>query len=299
MTNSATKSRFLDPSALAKLANLPLVARRVVEGFLSGRHKSPFHGFSVEFLDHRPYAAGDELRAVDWKVVARTDRYFVKRFEQETNLRATLALDISRSMAFGKGVDKLNYGGMLSAALAYLLLRQNDAVGLALFDANICDLLPPRAHPTQFARVVERLDGIQVGGASNVANALHQLADRVRRRGLIVVISDFIDNVEQIADALEHFRHNGHDAIVFQVLSDTELTLPFDRRSEFHESETGLVLTADPGPLRQRYLEKVTAFTQSLRAECLGRKIGYELMNTQRPYDAALAAFLDKRARLG
>lgn len=291
---------YFDPAGLARVGNLPLVARQIVEGFVGGCHRSPYHGFSVEFLDHRQYAPGDELRSVDWKVVARTDKYFVKRFEQETNLRTTILLDCSKSMAFaGKDISKLRFGSLLAAALTYLLLRQNDAVGLGIFDETLREFLPARAHPTQFGRLLERLENVKATEATNIAGVLHQIAERIRRRGLVIVISDLLDDIDAIADSLQHFRHRRHEVIVFHVLDDVELTFPFDRAAEFRDTEGGGRLTANPASLRKQYLERISAFTNRMRLECLKRKIGYELLNTSQPYDRALAAYLDKRARLG
>jgi uncharacterized protein (DUF58 family) len=189
------QSRFLDPVGLARVGNMELVAKQVVEGFLTGRHRSPYHGFSVEFLDHRAYTPGDDLRSIDWKIVARSNKYYVKLFEDETNLRAYILLDCSRSMAFKSGeMDKLNYGAHLAAALTYLLIRQNDSVGLITFDTQVRDFIPPKAHPSQFRRILDSLDGIQPGGETDVGVVLHDVAQRIKRRCLVIVISDMLDS---------------------------------------------------------------------------------------------------------
>jgi uncharacterized protein (DUF58 family) len=295
-----TNNRFLDPAGLARVGNLELVARQVVEGFITGRHRSPFHGFSAEYLDHRAYTPGDELATLDWKIVARTDKYYVKLYEEETNLRAYILLDCSRSMAFSSGsVDKLTYGSYLAAALTYLLLRQNDAVGLVLFDNDVRHYLPPRAHPTQFRRVLDFLDQQTSRGDTDVGQVLHRVAERIRRRGLVIVISDLIDNEAQIANGLQHFRHNHHEVLVFHVLDDAELTFPYDRLTRFKDMEGAARVVANPKSLRRRYLARMQAFTDTLRASCFERKISYHLTNTQQPYDVALAEYLDTRNRLG
>jgi len=291
---------YLDPEGLARVGNMELVARQVVEGFLAGRHRSPYHGFSVEYLDHRAYTPGDDLRTIDWKILARTDKYHVKLFEDETNLRAYILLDCSRSMAFQNGpVSKLAYGAYLTAALSYLLLRQNDAVGLVLFDQEIRHYLSPRARPTQFRLILDLLENSEPRGDTDVGSVLHQVAERIKRRGLVIVISDLLDKEANIANGLQHFRHNKHEVIVFQVLDDAELTFPYDRLTRFKDMEGAGRLVANPKSLRSRYLARLHAFTEGIKAACLERGIGYNLANTKEPYDASLAAYLEQRARLG
>lgn len=219
--------RYFDPQGLARVGHMELVARQVVEGFLTGRHRSPYHGFSVEYLDHRAYTPGDDLRSLDWKILARTGKYCSKLFQDETNLRAHILLDCSRSMAFQSGdLSKLAYGSYLAAALTYLLLRQNDAVGLVLFDRTIRQQVPPRARPTQFRRVLDLLEHAEIGGDTDVGGILHQVAERIRQRGLIILISDLIDDEAAIANGLQHFRHRHHEVIVFHVLDDAGAQLP-------------------------------------------------------------------------
>ena len=293
-------STFFDPAGLARLGSLDLVAKQVVEGFLTGRHRSPYHGFSVEYLDHRHYSPGDDLRAMDWKMLARSDKYQIKLFEDETNLRAYILLDCSESMAFKSGeIDKLSYGAYLASALTYLLIRQNDAVGLVLFDKEVRQYIPPKAHPTQYRRILQALDGIKSGGETDVGAVLHEAAERTKRRGLIIVISDLIDNEESIASGLQHFRHNNHEVIVFHTLDDAELTFPYDRLTRFKDMEGAGRVTANPKSLRRRYLERIQAFTEKIKHDCFERKISYNLASTTEPYDRFLAAYLDKRSRIG
>jgi len=293
-------NRYLDPEGLARVGNMELVAKQVVEGFITGRHRSPFHGFSAEYLDHRAYAPGDQIDTIDWKLLARTDKYYVKLYEDETNLRAHILLDCSNSMAFKSGsLDKLSYGAYLAAALSYLMLRQNDAVGIVLFDHEVREYIPPRAHPTQFRRILDLLDGIQPRGDTDVGAMLHDVAERIRRRGLVIVISDLLDNEEKIANGLQHFRHNHHELIVLHTLDDAELTFPYDRLTRFKDMEGAGRVVANPKSLRTRYLARINAFTERMKAECFQRKISYHLTNTKEPYAACLAEYLDKRARLG
>jgi uncharacterized protein (DUF58 family) len=292
--------RFLDPAGLARIGNMELVARHVVEGFLTGRHRSPYHGFSVEYLDHRAYTSGDDLRTLDWKILARSDKYQVKLFEDETNLRAYILLDCSNSMAFASGqLSKLSYGCYLAAALTYLLLRQNDAVGLLLFDTQVRRYVPPRAHPTQFRRLLQSLDTVTAGGETNLGDVLHEAAERTGRRGLIIVISDLIDDERQVAGGLQHFRHHKHDVLVFQVLDEAELSFPYDRLAQFRDLEGGGRVVAHPNNLRGSYQARMKRFLEHLRHACFERRISYNLANTREPYDKFLAAYLDKRARMG
>ena len=297
---------YLDPAGLARIGNLELIAKQVVEGFLTGKHRSPYHGFSVEYLDHRSYTPGDEMRMLDWKVLARTDKYYVKLYEDETNLRATILLDCSKSMDFGKGgeasdqgLSKLQWGSYLAAALAYLLIRQNDAVGLMLFDTKVRTYIPPKAHPTQYRRILDALDGVECGGETDCGSVLHEAAERMKRRGLVIVISDLIDNEDSVASGLQHFRHNNHEVIAFHTLDDAELNFPFERITRFQDMEGSGRVVVNPNSLRKKYLERMKAFTQRLEDDCHERKISYNLANTKEGYSKHLAAYLDKRHRLG
>jgi len=293
-------NRYFDPATQARVGKLELVARQVVEGFLSGRHRSPYHGFSAEYLDHRAYTPGDEIAAIDWKVLARTDKYYVKLFEDETNLRATLLLDCSKSMAFQSGeFSKLEFGCYLAAALTSLLLRQNDSVGLVTFDTGIRQYLPPQAHPSQFRRVLEALDGTASEGDTDVGKTLHEVAERIRRRGLVIILSDLLDDPQHIAAGLQHFRHNRHEVLVFHILDDAELTFPYQRLTRFQDMEgTGRVVV-NPQSLRQQYLDRMQRYIETIQASCFERKISYHLARTSQAPAAVLAEFLDRRSRLG
>jgi uncharacterized protein (DUF58 family) len=292
--------RYLDPDALARMGSLELVARRVVEGFLAGRHRSPYHGFSVEYLDHRAYSPGDEIRSLDWKLLARTDKYYIKLFQDETNLRAHVLLDCSRSMGFASGgLSKLAYAGYLAAALSYLMLHQNDAVGLVLFDSEVRQYLEPRARSTHFHRILDLLDQPTAGGDTDVGVVLHQVAARIRRRGLVILLSDLLDDVRSIVSGLQHFRHDGHEMIVFQILDGAELTLPHDRPVRFRDMEGPGHLVANPGAVRAAYLRRLNHFLETLRTACAEADVTYRLADTRQPYDAFLAAYLDKRSRMG
>jgi uncharacterized protein (DUF58 family) len=293
-------NRYFDPEGLSRVGNMELVARQVVEGFLTGRHRSPYHGFSVEYLDHRAYSPGDDIRALDWKLLARTDKYHVKLFEDETNLRAYILLDCSASMTFKSGgLSKLEYGSYLAAALSHLMLHQNDAVGLVLFDDEVRHYLTPRARPTQFRLILESLENPPVHGDTNVGAILHEVAERIKRRGLVIVISDLIDDEAKIANGLQHFRHNRHEVVVFQVMDDAELTFPYDRITRFKDIEGAGRVVTNPNSLRARYLARINAFTDTVKAACFERGISYNLVNTKQPYDMFLASYLEKRSRMG
>jgi len=292
--------KYFDPEGLARAGHMELVARQVVEGFLTGRHRSPYHGFSVEYLDHRAYSPGDDPRAIDWKILARTDKYHVKLFEDETNLRAHLLVDCSKSMAFQSGgVSKLTYASYLAAALSYLMLHQNDAVGLVLFDSEIRQYLPPKARKTQFRRILDLLDHSYSKEDTDVGAVLHDVAERIPRRGLVIVLSDLIDDEAKVAGGLQHFRHNNHEVIVFHVMDDAELTFPYDRLTRFKDMEGVGRVTANPKSLRNRYLTRIGQWLDALKTACFERNVGYNLANTKEPYDQFLAAYLEKRSRLG
>jgi uncharacterized protein (DUF58 family) len=297
---TTVSQRYFDPEGLARIKNMELVARQVVEGFLTGRHRSPYHGFSVEYLDHRSYTPGDDLRALDWKILARTDKYHVKLFQDETNLRAHLLLDCSKSMHFASGeLSKLAYGSYLAAALGYLMLQQNDAVGLGLFDTQLRHYLPPKARKTQFRRILELLDHPLGQEDTDVGAVLHDVAERIPRRGLVVLVSDFIDEETNIASGLQHFRHNNHEVVAFHVMDDAELNFPYDRLTRFKDMEGHGRLTANPRALRNRYLARINEFVENMKAICFERNVSYNLVNTKEPYAQFLAAYLEKRARLG
>src|SRR5436305_5167738 len=295
--------RYLDPDGLARVGNMELVARQVVEGFLTGRHRSPYHGFSVEYLDHRAYAPGDDLRTIDWKILARTDKYHVKLFQDETNLRANILVDCSRSMSFTsdekKYPTKLAYANFLAAALAHLMLKQNDAVGLVLFDSEVREYLPPKARPTQFRRILELLDHSHSREDTDVGAVLHDIAERIHRRGLVIVISDLIDDEAKLASGLQHFRQNNHEVIVFHIMDDAEMTFPYDRLTRFKDMEGVGRVTANPKSLRNRYLARIGQWLDALKTACFERSVSYNLANTKEPYDQFLAAYLEKRSRLG
>ncbi|MEE9162476.1 MAG: DUF58 domain-containing protein [Candidatus Neomarinimicrobiota bacterium] len=291
---------YLTPDIVSRLDNLSLRARLVVEGFIIGLHRSPYHGFSVEFAEHRAYGAGDEIRHVDWKLFAKTDRYYVKQFEEETNLKSYLLVDQSRSMAFASGgVSKLSYAQTLAASLSYLMLKQQDAIGLALFDSEIRHYLAPRARPSHLNTILGAMSEMQPGEETSIAPVLHQLAESIVKRGLIVLISDLFDDPDEILQGLKHFRHKRHEVIVFHILDPQELAFSFSSRTRFKDMETGQVITTEPWHIRQAYQERMERFIDTYRTRCGQQRIDYLQISTDRPLDLALSEYLLKRRRVG
>lgn len=298
MPPSARERQFLDPAVVARLSNLELKARTVVEGFLSGLHRSPFKGFSVEFAEYRQYIPGDDLSTIDWKVYARSDRHYVKKFEEETNLNCHVMLDISGSMAYGsRGITKYEYGQCLAASLAYLMNRQRDGVGLAAFDERIVTMLPASARPGHLSAMLVTLDRLQLGTETNVSKPLHQLADSLSKRGMVVLISDLLDDPERVIRGLKHFRFRGTDVIVFHVLDPDELAFPFQRATRFEDMETRDEVLAQPVLVREHYLKAIGGLIERYKQELGAAGIDYQLLTTDQPLELALLAYLSTRGR--
>lgn len=278
---------------------MELRAQAVVEGFIAGLHKSPYRGFSVEFAEYREYAPGDDIRHIDWKVFARTDRYYVKEFEEETNLQCHILLDKSASMAYqSSGVSKLDYASYLAASLAYFISRQHDGVGLISFDNKMVDYFPPKSKPAHIHTIMTELENITPGNETDMGKPLHEIADMISRRGMVIIISDLIDEPENTMDALKHFRFKGHDLLVFQVMDPDELTFPFTDTVKFEDSETSEEITIVPTVIKDGYMEAINTFIDDNRSGCLNVQADYLLLNTADPLDEALFAYLAKRSRM-
>ena len=298
MTPIARERAFLDPAVVARLGTLELKARTIVEGFLSGLHRSPFKGFSVEFAEYRQYIPGDDLSTIDWKVYARSDRYYVKKFEEETNLDCHVMLDVSGSMAYGSGaMTKFEYGACLAASLAYLMNRQRDAIGLMAFDERIVGMLPASARPGHLRSVLVTLDRLVLGKETNVSKPLHQLCDALTKRGMVVLISDLLDDPEAVVRGLKHFQFRGCDVIVFHVLDPDELEFPFDRATRFEDLETAEEVMAVPGIVREHYLKEIGGLIDRYKRELGAAGIDYTLLPTSQPLELALLAYLSTRSR--
>jgi uncharacterized protein (DUF58 family) len=294
----AGPARYLDPAVLARIGSLELKARTVVEGVLSGLHRSPRRGFSVEFAEYRQYLPGDALATIDWKVYARTDRHVVKKFEEETNLDCHLLVDVSGSMAYGSHVvTKRDYACYLAASLAFLMHRQRDAVGLIAFDEAIVQRVAPSARAGHLRTVLLAIERLPAGARTNVAKPLADLAKVLAKRGLVVVISDLLDDPASVIRGLRQFRQRGTDVVVFQVLDPQELTFRFDDAARFRDVESAHEVFADPAAVRGRYLQAVAGMTDTYRRELGGAGIDYHLLDTSRPLDLALTSYLNARGR--
>lgn len=295
---SQDAANFLDPSVLAGIDNLELRARVAVEGFLSGLHRSPHRGFSVEFNDYRQYQRGDDLRHVDWKLYARSEKFYIKQYEDETNTRCMLALDTSASMAYGsKGLSKLDYAISVASALAYFIMRQRDAVGLLTYDDKLRDFLPARARQPHLMQLLRVLSQVQPGQQTDATKPLGDLAATLTKKSLVLLISDLLQGEEATLATLRNLRAMGHDVIVLHVMDDSELHFNFDESSEFIDSETGEAFITTPASVREAYLDNVNRFLDDCKKQCQRAGVDYCLLNTSEPIDAALAAFLSKRAR--
>lgn len=292
--------KYLKPEVISRLSNMDLRARLVVEGFITGLHRSPYHGFSVEFAEHRQYMPGDEIRHVDWKVYAKTDRYYVKQFEEETNLKAYILLDCSASMGYKTtSISKFEYASYLAAALAHLMIKQRDAVGLVAFDEKIRYNLPPRSMKSYLHQILQHLERTKPAELTNVSQTLHQMAEQIKRRGLIILLSDLMDNPADILSGLKHFRHRNHEVIVFHILDPAEMTFNFKHDSVFIDLETEEKLNTQPWHIRKDYLQKLQQFIQKYKNVCRENNIDYVLMDTAQDFDKALFEYLVKRKRIG
>jgi len=288
---------YFDPQVLASISNLYLRARWVVEGIMSGVHRSRAKGFSVEFEEHREYSPGDEIRRIDWKALGKFDRYFIKEYEDETNLRAYLLLDTSGSMDYASnGVTKFDYGCTLAASLAYLILKQQDAAGLVTFSNRIESFIPPKAKRDYLTQILHALENRGPGGETNVSRILEEIAGQIKRRGLVILVSDLLDDPEPILKGLRLFRFKGNDVIVFHLLDQAELDLPFDGNILFEDLEqANLKVVADPRAIRKTYQEVVREFVSDMRKQCRDNAIDYQLISTSTPLDQALASYLSWR----
>ncbi|MFH1377911.1 MAG: DUF58 domain-containing protein [Planctomycetota bacterium] len=302
---------YLDPKTIAKADRLQLAARSIVEGFLSGSHQSPFYGYSVEFAQQREYSPGDDIRHLDWKAYAKTDRYYIKQYEEETNYRAMILLDASESMAYAGskavGLDmkpktrltKFQYGAFIAASLAYLMTRQGDAPGIALFRDGVVDQLPPSASPGQLRNIMEVLSRAEVTGRGEFSKCFSDIAGGLRTRGLVIVISDLFNDSDAVISGLKRVRQRRHETIVFQTLDNDELEFPFQDLTQFIGLEDGGQLNADPRAVRSRYLSEFNAFLSAIRKGCHNAGVSHQIADTAHPLDAMLSAYLARRSGKG
>ena len=291
-------TNYLDPKVLAKVTKLELRARLVVEGFVSGMHRSPYRGYSVEFAQHREYVPGDDIRFLDWKILGKSDRFYIKEFEEETNLRAHLFVDQSESMAYGHedGLTKFDYGATAAAALAFLVQQQSDAVGLGLFDETVVRTVPPSNTRASLGNIFRCLEQASPSSKTSIGTALHELASAVPQRGLVMLFSDLFDRPEAVLKGLREISRRGHDVMMFHVLDRDEVEFPFERMTMFEGMEAMPELLADPRSLRDAYLQEIDAFQQEIRRGCLAQRIDYIKLVTDQPLDVVLSSYLAARA---
>ncbi len=296
--------RFIDPEVLSRISGMELRARTVVEGFLSGLHRSPYRGFSIEFAEYRQYAPGDDPRHIDWKVFGRTDRYYVKEYEDETNLACSILLDLSGSMSGSRGkglpearVSKFDYARYLMASLAYFIFQQRDAVGFTAFDERVRLEIPAKFRPGHLYNLLVELEGLQPGaGRAMNLEILHQAAESMRRKGMVIFISDFFCDLEPLFNAFEHLRFRGHDVLVFQIVEEREVNFDFTRLTRFEGLEGEGIRLGLPQDVRAQYLKNLNAHLEALRSSCGVNRIDYALLKTSQPLDFALHAYLAARS---
>lgn len=294
----SSPASYLDPRVLASLSGLDLQARMVMEGFVAGMHKSPFHGFSVEFAEHREYVPGDDVRHVDWKVWSKTDKYYLKQYEEETNLLTYLLLDTSESMGYASqgNVTKLQYAQFVAASLAYMVLQQQDSVGLATFDEKVRRYLRPSGQPSHLKELFHLMDASPAGEKSDLAAIFHDLAERFKKRGVVVVLSDLFDEPDKILQGLRHFRHRRHEVIVFHILDPAEIDFPFRNTTLFKGLEGLPEILTEPHSLRRAYQEELGAFLTELRRGCQAVDIDYVPLRTDQSLDGPLSSYLASRS---
>lgn len=289
--------QYLDPSVVSKLASLELKAKTVVEGFMVGLHKSPYHGFSVEFSEHRPYMQGDQLKDIDWKIYGKSDRYYIKQYEEETNLTAHIFLDISKSMKFGseENLSKLEYGKILAASLAYLLIQQQDAVGLGLYSEKIESFLPPKSTRVYLQNILKSIHNAEGSSKTNTAASLESMSDKIKRRGMVILISDFFDDISSILNVLKKLYYQKNDVLVFQILDPLEESFAFDRNAVFVDMETNEEITTQPYQIQRAYKEAFGEYLSRLKKGCLNYGIEYNLLTTSESFETALLSFIKRR----
>lgn len=301
MTKQKTDyKKFLEPEYISKIKTLQLKARAVVEGFMVGLHKSPYHGFSVEFSQHRPYMQGDAIKNIDWKLYAKSERYYIKQFEEETNLISHIILDVSKSMNYKNkaNVTKLEYAATLAASLAFIMSQQQDAVGLINYSDKIEDYLPPKSTRIHLRNILAKIENLQSENKTDTASCLTEAVEKVKRRGLVIIISDLFDEPEKILKAVKKYNSKKNEVIIFQVLDPIEKSFGFEKDGIFIDSETNEEITTFPRQIQKSYQQAFGEFLNTLKSECMKSGIEYNLLQTSEPYDKALFAYFKKRYKL-
>jgi len=299
MTINTDKRKYLQPETVALLNSMAMRARLVVEGYIIGQHQSPYHGFSVEFAEHRAYGSGDEIRHIDWKLFGKTDRLYIKRYEEETNMRTQIILDTSRSMLYKSGnVSKLTYANSLAASLAYLMINQQDAVGITQFSKKIDNTIPPKSKPSHLGIILAQLDDERTGMDTKVGLVLHEIAERIKKRGLVILISDLLDDQNKIMNGLKHFRHQKQEVIVFHILDRKELEFDFNTRTKFIDMESSEEIVTEPWHIQSDYKKLITNLQNNYKKECREHLIDYVPVFTNQSLDISLTEYLNKRKKL-
>ena len=299
MAVGVDKRKYLRPETVALLNSMSLRARLVVEGYIIGHHRSPYHGFSVEFAEHRSYGPGDEIKHIDWKLFGKTDRLYVKRYEEETNLRAHIILDTSKSMLYSSAeVSKLSYANSLAASLSYLMINQQDAVGIAKFSEKIDTFIPPKARPSHLNLILSQLDDKDSGNDTQIGMVLHELADRIKKRGMVILISDLLDKPENIMKGLKHFRHQNQEVIVFHIQDRKESEFDFDTRTKFFDMETGEEIVTEPWHIRSNYNELISQLESNYKSDCREQFIDYVPIFTDQNLDVSITEYIKKRRKM-
>ncbi len=300
MNNKSDVKKTLDPSLIAKLKTLEIKAKAVVEGFMAGYHKSPYHGFSVEFSQHRPYMQGDSIKNLDWKVFAKSERYYIKQYEEETNLIANIILDSSKSMDYKNlgDITKFEYSKILAASFAYLLLKQQDAVGLAIYSDQLKSYLRPKSKRTYLKQILAELENVEPNSTTQTSQSINSIVENVKTRGLVIVISDFLDDANEVLTALKKFYYKKNEVIIFHVLDPIEKTFGFSKDSIFVDLETNEELRTQPVQIQQAYKEAMNDYLSTLKNGCQKYGFDYNLVDTTTSFDSALMSFFKKRARL-
>jgi len=297
--NFLNKKKYLKPETVARLNSMALRARLIVEGYIIGHHRSPYHGFSVEFAEHKAYGAGDEVRHIDWKLYGKTDRLYVKRYQEETNLRANIILDASNSMTYKSDkISKLQYANSLAAALSYIMINQQDALGLVKFSDKIDCFIQPKSRPSHLNIILNQLNDFESGKNTNIEKVLHEMADRINKRGLIILISDLLDEPKKIMKGLKHFRHKNQEIIVFHLFDRKEIIFDYNTRTKFLDMETGVEIDTEPWNIRNNYVNLINDLQNFYKTQCSNDLIDYIPIITDQNLDLSLTEYIKKRKKL-
>jgi uncharacterized protein (DUF58 family) len=293
------KNTYLNPNVINQIDNLYLKAKMIVEGYMSGLHKSPYHGFSIEFSEHRAYGVGDEVKNIDWKLWSKTDKYYIKRFEEETNLLAHIFLDSSKSMDFSSiNISKFEYSKMIVATLSYLMMQQKDAVGLVVFDSEIKSTIPPKNNKAHLNTILSIIENTEIGNDTNISKILHVGAEKIKKKGLVILVSDLLDDPNKVINSLKHFKYNNNEVLVFHVLDPKERNLDYNERTIFEDLETNKIIETEPWQINQSYKKEMDDLIKYYKTECSINKIDYNLLITDQNLEWGLSQFLNKRKKL-